>query len=73
VTNPSMPAWATSPIQERCSASSRRNQECRASISATVAVVNRPVTPDSRLAMLARALAEGRRDLVIPRVVAAIG
>jgi hypothetical protein len=31
------------------------------------------VTPDSRLAMVARLLAEGSRDLVIPRVLTAIG
>ena len=68
-----MPASATRVIQDRCSASNRRNQWCRASISAIVAVVISPVTADSRLAIVARVLAEGSRDLLIPRVVAAIG
>ena len=36
-----------------------------ASISAMVAVVIAPVTDESRLAMAARLLAEGSRDLVI--------
>jgi hypothetical protein len=31
------------------------------------------VTPESRLAMVARVLADGRRDLLIPLVLAAIG
>src|SRR4051794_11812717 len=72
-TKPSIPAWATRVIQERCSALSRLNQECRSSISAIVAVVMAPVAPESRLAMVLRVLAEGSNDLLIPRVVAAIG
>ena len=50
-----------------------RNHRCRASISAIVAVVIFPVTPASRLAIVARVLADGSRDLLIPRVLAAIG
>ena len=73
LTNPSMPAWATRVIHDRCSASNRRNQWCRDSISATATVVIAPVTPASRLAMLTRVLADGIRDLLIPRVVATIG
>jgi hypothetical protein len=38
-----------------------------------VAVVIAPVAEESRFAMEARLLAEGSRDLVIPRVLAAIG
>jgi hypothetical protein len=38
-----------------------------------VAVVILPVTDESRFAMEARLLAEGSRDFVIPRVLAAIG
>jgi hypothetical protein len=69
-TNPSMPAWATRVIQDRSLASSRPNQACRASISATVAVAIAPVTADSRRPIAARVLAEGSSDLMIPRVVA---
>ena len=72
-TKPSMPAWATKVIEARCSASSRWNQWWRVSISAIVAVAMVPVTADSRLAMVARVRAEGSRDFVIPRVLAAIG
>ena len=72
-TKPSMPAWATRVIQDRCSALRPPNQACRCSISATVAVVIAPVAPASLLAMVLRVLAEGRSDLLIPRVVAAIG
>ena len=68
-----MPAWATRVIQDRCSASRPRNQWCRDSISAIAAVVMAAVVPASRLAMLARVLADGSRDLLIPRVDAAIG
>jgi hypothetical protein len=60
-------------IHDRCSGSSRRNQWYRTSISVIVAVVILSVTPASLFAMVARALADGSRDRLIPRVLAAIG
>ena len=67
-----MPARATNVIQERCSASSSRNQTWRVSISVTAAVVMAAVCADSRLAMAVRDLSEDGRDLLSP-FAAAIG
>ena len=73
VTKPSMPARATRVIHDRCSASSRRNQWCRASISAMVAVVIARSDGRQPLGDGRAGLGRRRRDLLIPRAVAAIG
>jgi hypothetical protein len=72
VTKPSIPARATRVIQERCSASSSRNQVCRVSISLTATVVIPAVWADSRRAMAERVFGEDGRDLSSP-FAAAIG